>query len=193
MTFVVMFEMLAYVSTTPRQREQFFQLYVLGSGGLAADYYPNDNPNILVGDQVHWYIGVTNFMGDVQLAEVRMKLGNQSTSPPDDVTVTPSKAPEITAFDRFLQDNETWQFPVSWSIAKAATTGNTTRITQITVGNQTINVNTSAQNGYNFRIMMELWALDPSSDTFQYGWTAASVHQAAWLQIWFNVTATPTT
>jgi len=81
-TFLVIFETLAYVATTPRQQEQFYQLYVLGANHLAADYYPNGDPNIRLGEVVCWYLGVTNNMGSVQLVEVLVRLGNQTIQPP---------------------------------------------------------------------------------------------------------------
>ena len=58
-----MSETLVYVVTIPRPRDRFFQLYVLGSNGSVGDYYPNNNPNIYIGEQVEWYLGVTNNMG----------------------------------------------------------------------------------------------------------------------------------
>ena len=41
-TLLIICEMVAYVANTPRPREQFFQLYVLGARHMAADYYPNN-------------------------------------------------------------------------------------------------------------------------------------------------------
>lgn len=49
-TLLVVCEMLAYVATTPRPQEQFFQIYVLGSNHMAADYYPNGDPDIRIGE-----------------------------------------------------------------------------------------------------------------------------------------------
>jgi hypothetical protein len=190
--FLVVFETVAYVATTPRAGEQFFQLYVLGVNHLASDYYPNDDPNIRLGDSVHWYVGVTNFMGSVQLVAIRVKLGNQTIQPPDDQNAIPSQAPLITEWRRFLQDNETWEFSFIWQILNATSSRGVTRILGLMVNNQTYPVlGVDALNGYNFRFIIELWTWSVDSNAFGFGWYAGTEHRVAWLQIWFNATATP--
>ena len=191
-TFLIVFEIVAYIATTPRPGEEFYQLYVLGANHLAADYYPNGDPNIRLGASVSWYLGVTNNMGSVQLVEIRIKLGNETIQPPDDQTGLPSTAPLIADFHRFLLDNETWEFPFIWQILNATSSGGVTRILGLQVNNQSIPVmNSSAQNGYNFRIIIELWAWNVDFSSFQFGWYSGADHRIAWLQVWFNATATP--
>ena len=191
LVFLVVFETLAYVATAPRATEQFFQLYVLGANHLAADYYPNDDPNIGVGEPVQWYLGVTNFMGSVQLVAIRVKLGNQTIQPPSDENVTPSPAPLITEYQRFLQDNETWEFAFNWRILNATSSQGVTRIVGLEINNQTYHVvGVDAQNGYNLRFIVELWTWSVDSNVFGFGWYAGSEHRVAWLQLWFNATST---
>ncbi len=48
-TCLVILEALAYVVTTPRPQEQFFQVYLLGSNRMATNYYPNNDSNIRTG------------------------------------------------------------------------------------------------------------------------------------------------
>jgi uncharacterized membrane protein len=190
-TFLVIFEAAAYVATTPRPTEQFFQVYVLGSNHLAADYYPNDDPNIRLGDSVRWYVGVTNFMGSVQLVDVRVKLGNETISPPDDQSGLPSPAPLVAESLRFLQDNETWEFPFVWQILNVTESQGATRILLLQINNQTYPVQSvDAVNGYNFRFIIELWTWNVDSNGFGFGWYAGSEHRVAWLQVWFNATST---
>jgi len=189
--FFIVFETVAYVATTPRPVEQFFQLYVLGASHLAADYYPNDDPNIRLGVPVQWYVGVTNFMGSVQLVAIRVKLGNQTIQPPDDQNAIPSPAPLIIGFERFLQNNETWEFGFGWRILNATSSGGVTRILGLEINNQTYPVLVDAQNGYNLRFIIELWTWSTDSNAFGFGWYAGTEHRVAWLQVWFNATATP--
>lgn len=186
-TCLVVFEIFAYVATTPMQGERFFQLYVLGANKLTEDYYPT-NPTLIPGEQINWYVGVSNFMGNVQLVEIRVKLANMTFGSPDDVHSAPSTAPEIGLFDRFINGNETWEFPLVWTITSAVRIQDTIRIDEIRVGNQTGHINVSSRNGFNFRIILELWTLDGASNEFQYGWTTKSIHRSAWLQVWFNAT-----
>jgi len=191
-TLLVVLEMIAYVGTTPRPREQFFQLYVLGENRLVADYYPNDNPNLRRGDSVRWYVGVTNFMRTVQLVAIRVRLGNQTIRPPDDQQALPSPASLVTEFKRFIINNETWEFPFVWQITSGSAVGESVHISELQINNQTFQLeSSSALNGYNFRLIIELWTWDVESAAFHFGWQASNERRVAWLQVWFNVTSTP--
>ena len=180
------------MATTPRPQERFFQFYVLGSNRLAADYYPQNNTNLRVASPLSWYVRVTNFMGNVQLVEIRLKLGNETTTPPNDTSYASSSAPELVAFDRFLMNNETWEFPFAWSITNATTTAGSIRILRIQINNETYKIsNWSANNGYNFRLILELWVWQTNTNMLTFGWNSNGEHRTAWLQLWFNMT-TPT-
>jgi hypothetical protein len=191
LVLVTISEMGAYVALTPRPTEQFFQFYVLGKNGLAADYYPQNNPDLRLASNISWYLGVTNFMGNVQLVEIRLKLGNETTTPPNDKTDTPASAPELAAFDRALMDNETWEFPFVWSITNVTTTAGTTHILTVQINNQTYQTSDwSALKGYNFRLILELWVWQRNTNTFEFGWGSSAERRTAWLQLWFNMTNT---
>ena len=190
LTLLIIFEMFAYVATTPRPREQFFQLYVLGANRLLSDYYPNDDPNIRVGHLVRWHVGATDFMGSVQLVVIRIKLGNQTIRPPDDIQAQPSPAPLITEFSRFMQDNQTWEFPFFWQVTNASTIEGSTRILEMQINNATYQVpGVTVVGGYNFRLIIELWTWDVQSATLRFGWSVGSERRLAWLQMWFNMTS----
>jgi hypothetical protein len=187
---LIVFEMIVYVAVTPRPREQFFQLYVLGANGLLSDYYPDGDPNIRTGELVKWYVGVTDFMGTVQLVALRLKLGNQTITPPSDLEASPSPAPLVAEFWRFIQDNETWEFPFFWQIVNADTLGGSTRLLEMQINNETYQVpSLTAVNGYNFRVILELWTWEPQSQTLQFGWRNGNEQRVAWVQVWFNMTS----
>ena len=189
-TLLVVCEMVAYVATTPRPREQFFQLYVLGAKHMAADYYPNNDTDIRIGEPVTWYLGVTDNMGTAQLVAIRVKIGNQTIKPPDDQQALESPAPVVTEFMRFLQENETWETPFVWSISDAVSSGNSTRILTLQINNETYQIqDSSASNGHNFRLIFELWTWQTEANAFEFGWTANGEHRVAWLQVWFNMTS----
>jgi hypothetical protein len=187
---LVISEMIVYVSTTPRPKEQFFQLYIVGANRIAADYYPNNDSNIRSGEWVRWYVGVTDLMGNMQFVAIRVKLANQTISPPNDLNMEPSPAPLAVEFMRFILDNETWEFPFMWRISNASSIDGSTRILELQINNQTIPVQDwSSRNGYNFRVIFELWTWNVDTAGFEFGWRTASEHRVAWLQIWFNITA----
>ena len=189
-TLLIICEMVAYVANTPRPREQFFQLYVLGARRMAADYYPNNDTNLGLGEPVTWYLGVTDNMGSVQLVSIRVKIGNQTIKPPDDQQAIESPAPVVTEYMRVLQDNETSEMPLVWSISDAISVNGSTRILVLQFNNETYRLqDCSASGGHNFRLIFELWTLQADTDTFQFGWVAGGEHRVAWLQVWFNMTA----
>jgi hypothetical protein len=189
-TLLIVCEMVAYVATTPRPREQFFQLYILGSNHMAADYYPNNDTDIRIGEPVTWYLGVTDNMGSVQMISIRVKIANQTIKPPDDMQALESPAPVVTEYMRFIQDNETWETPLIWSISDAVSGSNSTRILMLQVNNETYQIQDwSAIQGHNFRLILELWTWQTDSNTFEFGWTASGEHRVAWLQVWFNMTS----
>ena len=189
-TLLVVCEMIAYVATTPRPREQFFQLYVLGAKRMAADYYPDNDTNIRLGVPIMWYLGVTDNMGTVQLVSIRVKIGNQTIKPPDDQQALESPAPVVTEFLRYLQDNETWEVPFVWSITDAIPVGGSTRILTLQINNETYQLqDCSASNGHNFRMIFELWTWQTDANAFEFGWMAGGEHRVAWLQVWFNMTS----
>ena len=191
-TLLIVFEMVAYVSLTPRPSEQFFQFYVLGADHLAASYYPNNNSKIQVGQSVGWFVGVTDLMGSVQLVSIRVKLGNETISAPNDTNGQPSPAPLMTEFTRAIQDNETWELPFTWQISNVSSNGVSTRILELKINDQLIAVqDLSALNGINFRLILELWTWNVDSSAFEFGWWTGTEHHVAWLQLWFNATATP--
>jgi hypothetical protein len=185
---LIVFEMFAYVATTPRPRERFFQIYVLGANRKVADYYPNNDTNIRPAELVQWFVGVTDFMGNVQLVVIRVKLGNQTIPPPDDVNASPSPAPLVTEFSRFIQNNETWEFPFVWQIVNAVAVDGSARIIELRINDETFQLQSSARGGYNFRLIIELWTWDTESGALQFGWRTANEHRVAWLQVWFNAT-----
>lgn len=190
-TLLIGFEMLAYVATTPRPQEQFFQLYVLGADRMAADYYPNNDADIRLGDRVRWYVGVTNFMSNVQLVVIRVKLGNETIMPPGDLLAIPSPAPLVTEYSRFIQGNETWEFPFVWQIVNAVAVGGSAQILELGINDENFQLQgSSARNGYNFRLFIELWTWDVDSAALQFGWQADGEQRVAWLQVWFNATST---
>jgi hypothetical protein len=188
-TLLVLCEVMVYVSTAPRPSEQFFQIYILGANHTATDYYPRNDSDLGIDEPVTWYLGVTDNMGLVQLVSIRVKAGNQTISPPDDQQMLDSPAPIVTDFTRVLQNNETWQMPFVWSISNATLNNRATSILSLQINNQTYQIqNWSASDGYNFRMIFELWIWQESSNSFEFGWTANSERHIAWLQVWFNVT-----
>ncbi|MFB0569122.1 MAG: hypothetical protein ACETV0_05855 [Nitrososphaeria archaeon] len=175
----------------PRPVEEFFALGVLGENMMAEHYYPGDDPRIGPGELVQWHVTLYNHMGSAQYVSVRVKLLNQTTPPPDDMNHTPSSVPFFKEIAHVFVDNETWVFPFYWSVENVSWSGGSAKITAVNLNNVTITqgLDTTAQDGYNFRIVLELWAYGNETTGFQFGWRSGEEVRSAWNQIWFNLTA----
>jgi len=93
---LIVCETTVYVVTLPSPREEFFQLYVLGANHMTTEYFPRDNPDIFVGEPINWYLGSTDNTGAVQFVLIVVKIGNETTSTPNDQTMVDSPAPILT-------------------------------------------------------------------------------------------------
>lgn len=187
---LLIFSMLAYVAVTPRPKEQFFQFYALGENRMAEHYYPDDNTTIPLDTTVKWFLGVTNFMNSIQYIAIKVKLGNSTLAPPDETQAKPAPIPALIEFSKVLSNNETWEFPFTWSIKEIQAIGDMIYVANLTINNETMTVpNIGAQQGHNLRLIFELWSYSIDEDSFIFGWYASQERRCAWLQLWFNATS----
>jgi hypothetical protein len=172
-------------------QQRFFQLYVLGPNGTVENYYPGNQSVLSVGESMRWSIGVVNDMGLTQLVAVQVKLGNQTTNPPNDTLGESSSAPLVTEFRHFLQANETWEFPFYWQILNASYDDRSLRVEKLQIDNFTYvlqNPLTCSGSGpCRLRFIFELWTWNMTAGDFQIGWQNGKYRQIAWLQMWFSV------
>jgi len=181
----------AYSVLNPPATEQFFAMWILGSGGLAEHYYPNDDPNLAIGSQVNWTLGVYNHMGGLQYVVLKVKLLNSTLKSPDELTNLPSDAHAVFEFSRVLLDNETWTVPFLWKILQANQIAGSLMLTRISLNGNTLTGQlVEADSGYNFRFVFELWSYDEAANDLVFSWRTSSGQRSVWTQIWFNVTAT---
>ena len=180
----------AYGILNPPPTEQFFAMWILGSGGLAEQYYPRDDPNLVMGEQLNWTLGVYNHMGSLQYVVIRAKLLNSTLAAPDELAGTPSPVPPIMEFSRVMVDNETWSVPFPWRISSISQRGEALLITELSVGKAVLKGELAAAvSGINYRFIFELWFYDQTVDDFAFAWKTKDIPHAVWTQIWFNVTS----
>ena len=172
----------------PKRVEPFMALAVLGEEGMAEHYYPEDDPNIEVGEGVNWTLYLYNHMGEVQYVAVRVKLLDSKMLAPNSTSCSPSPAPVVYEVRRVLLDNETWLYPFSWSVEEIEVIGDLLQIGLLSVNGDLVRTSTFAEDGYNFRIVLELWVYDEGLNEFRFGWGYGDELRCAWNQIWFNAT-----
>jgi len=185
---------LAYISLNPRPEEQFFASWVLGAQGMAGNYYPNNSPNIGLGEQATWTLGVYNHMGSLQYVVLRVKLLNSTMAAPNDTTGQPGQGLVVFEFARVLVSNETWSIPFVWEIQNATKSRGEVTITALSINQTTITGEfASAYSGNNFRFVFEVWHYDPTANDLSFPWTTSDGQlHVVWTQIWFNASPTIT-
>jgi hypothetical protein len=182
-----------FVSLSPKPSDNFMALFTLDKDGKTLNYYPNNDTDLRPGEELQWYVGVYNHMGSIQYIALRFKLLNNTLKPPDITQNTPSPSPPFIEIRHVLLNNETWITPVDWSIANATGAQGDVRINSVAFNalNITENLGVSAERGYNFRIVMELWVYSPESGQFLFTWMSGNQTDSAWNQLWFNSTTIP--
>jgi hypothetical protein len=180
----------AYLTFNPPRTEEFYATWILGSDGLTENYYPNQNPNLRVGQTLNWTIDIYNHMGSLQYVVLRVKLMNSTLASPNDSTGQPSPVPSLIEFRRVLLSNETWTVPFVWSILKLEQRTSSVMITELSLNQNVMTGELAvALSGFNFRFVFELWHYDQTSGELVFPWTTAGATQSAWTEIWFNATA----
>ena len=180
----------AYRTLSPPPTEQFFAMWILGSNGLAEHYYPRNNPNITMDENVNWTLGVYNHMGSLQYVVVQVKLLNSTLASPDELPAQPSPSPPLYEFTRVIIDNETWSVPFVWRILNVTSTGENLRLTGLVINQfATGGALGTAVSGFNYRFVFELWFYDRASNNLAFSWRTQNFQRTVWTQIWFNVTA----
>jgi hypothetical protein len=196
LVFILITLMLVGAACTPlitsylfRTGEPFLALALLGEEGMAEHYYPQNDPNIAVGDVVQWTLYLYNHVGEAQYVAVRVKLLNASMLAPNATSCTPSPALVVYEARRVVVDNETWLYPVSWSIGRVEQDGAFTKITRLRVNEGDFETDVIAIGGYNYRLIFELLVFDEDLKALQFGWSSGDELYCAWNQVWFNATS----
>ena len=172
----------------PRGEERFFALAVLGEEGMAEKYYPDDDSNVSVGENVHWILYLYNHMGEAQYVAVRVKLLNSTTPTANSTSCAPSPAPVVYEIRDVLLNNETRLYPFTWSTEEVGWIGDFVGINLLSVNGDLVEVDVCSRDGVDFRFVFELWVFDEKSDDFRFGWSYGDESRCVWNQIWFNAT-----
>lgn len=190
-TFVIITLLFAVVSPLvgayiPNRSESFFALAVLGEDGAADNYYPDDDPNIQNGEQVNWTVYVYNHMGQFEYVSIRVKLLNATMRSPNSTTCEPSPYVEIYEVKRFIPNNHTLLYPITWELNSTDEGNNVVTINDFVVNGVAADTDTSSMGGESFRIVLELWVYDTETEDFVFSWSSAGEDRCVWNQIWFD-------
>ena len=176
----------ALISTVwPTNETRFFELGLLDKNKAATAYFAIDNSTLEIGTQVRWFIFVHNHMGNAEKVSVRVKLLNSTMSQPIESKNTPSPSSFFLEIPLSLSINETVLLPFTWGISEAASQDGTTIIRQLTVNNQTLDINVSSKNY--FSLVFELWVYDQISQNYLFGWHSGNDFSSASVNMGFKI------
>lgn len=170
----------------PDREEPFLALAILGEEGIAEHYFQGNDPQIEVGEEVHWTISLYNHMGETQYVTLKVKLINATMVVPNSTACVPSPAPVIYNVRRILLTEETWLFPLSWSVSNVEQVGDFVYIRSLSMNGKSVETESAALYGSNFRLVFELWVYDDFED-LRFGWVYGEELRCTWNQIWFSV------
>jgi len=177
-----------WAALNPPEVEPFLALYTLGRDKTLSNYYAGGSPDLYPNDSVLWYVGVYNHMGLAQYLEIRFKLLNGTLPSPNEAANQPSNVLPFATARQLVDSNGTFLIPAAWSIANVASSNETLTINSLQFnGVLEQNLNISAKNGYNFRMVIELWVFDPQIGDFVFWWPSGTEKKSSWNQVWFNV------
>ena len=161
--------------------EKFSELWILGPGHMA-EGYPFDvtaDVSYLV------YLGVGNHMGSSAYYGVYVKFRNQSEALPNSTAGTPSPVPALYEYRVFVQDEKSWEAPLTFSFSNVSLVENRCVVGSLTMNDVALSVDKSAlwdaeNKAYYYQLFMELWIYNASSSAFQFH------NRFVW--IWLNMT-----
>lgn len=160
--------------------EHFSELYILGPNKMASDL-----PfNIVTGQNYTIYLGIGNHLESSTYYVCYIKLRNQTESFPNENKL-PSSLSHVYERKLFIQYNSNYTIPLTFLLSNFSISNNQFYLESLVINNEEIKVNKIANfdqenNGYYFMLFIELWVLNPQSESLEY--------QQRYVFFWLNVT-----
>ena len=149
--------------------EQFSQLYLLGPNQMAENY-----PfNIEASQNYSIYVGVANQMGFSVYGMVYVEFMNQTDQLPNAATGVPCSLQPLYEYLFAVQNGESWESPLTFSVSDASFSGNQSFIKTLTLNDYVFNVNKpslwdSNTTMFSYKLLFELWIYDTQSGTISF-------------------------
>ena len=192
-TYLVVFISLATIFTSatfyiisPKPTQSYMGFGVYSQQGLHG-YVPG-NMTITPPQTLNWNLTVANRTGREQFIMVIVRIGNSTTFSPN-VTSPATLLPELGRLDRFVGDGETSNINFTWTVQSTNQTGDLVFLNLQINGQSVSSAPIGSVSGSNFRLIFELWTLDLSTGSFQYGYPGEFAQIGTWLQVWFSTSA----
>jgi hypothetical protein len=149
--------------------EVFSELYLLGQDHVA-EGYPFD---VAVGQNYSVFVGVTNHFGSSGYYSLYAKFGNRTDPLPNATANSPSPLSALYEYRFVLEDNQTWEAPLAFTIADGLISGTQATVNELAIGNTHYCVNKSTMwdsnsTKFTYIIFFELWLYSPESHSFKF-------------------------
>jgi hypothetical protein len=149
--------------------EKFSELYMLGPEHLASGY----PLNVAISQNYSVYVDVGNHLSSSTYYLLYVKLGNQTEVLPDVDSGVPSSLPSLFEYRFLVQDGQTYEVPLKFSVPEASIDANEFSIKSLTINGERFNVDktnllNSNSTVFPFRLIVELWIYNAQSSSFGY-------------------------
>jgi uncharacterized membrane protein len=149
--------------------EKYSEIYLLGPE-RRAENYPF---NLVVSRDYSVYVGIGNQIGSSAYYGLYFKFGNETDLMPNTASGSPSPLQPIYEYKFFVENGQSTEKKVTFSIKEATISGNQSVIRTLTFNSDILQINKTAQwdsnaTAYPYRLMAELWLYNIQSNQFEY-------------------------
>lgn len=167
--------------TLPNTSEKFSELWLLGPNHRA-EGYPF---NVTVGQSYTVYLGIGDHMSSSIYYAVYIKFRNQTQPLPNATLSEPSSLPVLYEIRAFVQDNQTWEKLIAFSVLEASNSKTSSFVNRLVINNHAVWTNSSAiwdpeRDGFYYQMFFELWIYDTSLKNFRF--------HNRFVGLWLNMT-----
>ncbi|MCW4044512.1 MAG: DUF1616 domain-containing protein [Candidatus Bathyarchaeota archaeon] len=138
--------------------EAFSELYLLGPERMAENF-----PfNIATGQNFSVYVGAGNHMGSPAYYAIYVKFGGSGEPLPNATGGVPSPLEPLFEYRFVLEDGDTFERPLSFSVVDASFSENQSMVKTVEVKGVSFDVDApvawdAEQQGWYYRLLVELW------------------------------------
>ncbi len=149
--------------------EAFSELYLLGPEHMAQNF-----PfNITAGQTYSIHVGTGNHIGSSAYYLIYVKFGSSADALPNATAGTPSPLQRLFEYRFVLEDGAAFEQPLNFSVVDAFFVANQSIVRTFAINGIRFNVDKQTawnveQQGFYFRLIVELWAYNPQSNSMEY-------------------------
>jgi len=165
-------------------KTEFFTEFWILDSNHKAENYPF---NVTRTASYSVFLGIGNHLGHTAYYVVEVKLRNQTQSAPNSFNRTSSSLPSLINITAFVADEETWEYPLTFSFDYVYNEAlSRVEFSSLKLNDASIDVTgfttgwDSRSSGFLYNLFFELWIYDAATSSFRY-------HERS-VGLWFNMT-----